>query len=340
MDNKKRIIRYFFAFLAIILMVALSEWLGEKEIIFPEMVALTIGLWIIDKRVWKVRLWQIVCLLTVGSVFGVCLVRYSPLPLVFNLCLAFCFAGVCLLVSRSTLIPQISACMLPVLLHTETWVYPLTVFFLSCLLVGGQKLMEKGGLRQPVVYVAAETNWKSALLRWTYLLVAVLLVAALSAYTSCTYLIIPPLVVTFAEFANSGAGFRNRPVQVFLFLVTAAALGTLFQWVGYSCFHLPESIIVFLILGCLFLLFEWTGKYFAPAGAMALIPLVVPAEGLAWLPLQAAAGAALFILVAMIVFQKCYTWSRAQLIFCFTPTLIRDYRNRKKKNLKRANPIP
>lgn len=51
----------------VILMVGLAEWAGEKEIIFPEMAALTIGMWVIDKRVWKVRRWQIIWMMTAGS---------------------------------------------------------------------------------------------------------------------------------------------------------------------------------------------------------------------------------------------------------------------------------
>ena len=35
-------------------MVGVSELMGEKEIIFPEMAALTIGMWIVDKKVWTV----------------------------------------------------------------------------------------------------------------------------------------------------------------------------------------------------------------------------------------------------------------------------------------------
>lgn len=101
----------------VMLMVGIAEWTGEKEIIFPEMAALAVGLWVIDKRVWKVGRWQLIGLMTAGAVAGVCIVRYSTLPLLCNLCLAFAFAACCLLFSRATLIPLISACMLPVLLH-------------------------------------------------------------------------------------------------------------------------------------------------------------------------------------------------------------------------------
>lgn len=313
-------------------MVGVAEMTGEKEIIFPEMAALTIGLWIIDKRVWRVKRWQIIALMTVGAFVGVCIVRYSPLPLLGNLALAFAFTGSCLLVSRTTLIPQISACMLPVLLHTEVWIYPIAVCLLSVVLVGGQMLMERLELRSVVPYpLPSKRNWKQETTRWVYLLFFVCLIAGLSLLCGCPYFIIPPLVVTFAEIVNSKAGFRNRPVQVFLFLVAASTLGSVSQMIGHDYLHLPESVVALFVIVCLFAIFEWTGKFFAPAGALALIPMIVPREGLGWLPLQAAVGAALFISIGMIVFQQCYKWSRAQLVFCLTPTLVRRYFGRKKK---------
>lgn len=281
MEHRK-LTRYLISLMMILIMVGLAEWTNEKEILFPEMTALIIGLLIIDKRVWNVKRWQIILLMTLGAAVGICIVRYSPLPYVVNLCAAFAFAGASLLISRATLIPLISACVLPVLLHTESIVYPIAVFSMS---------------------------------------VSVVLVQ----------IILPPLMVTFVEMVNSKAGFRNRPTQVFLFLTTVATLGTVLQIVGHHHLHLPESIVALTIAAILFLIFEWTGKYFAPSGALAFIPMLLPQEGLAWLPLEASIGAALFITIAMVVFQKCYKWNRAQLIFCATPTLLREYMNRKKR---------
>lgn len=139
------------------------------------------------------------------------------------------------------------------------------------------------------------------------------------------------MIVTFTEIVNSKAGFRNRTMQVFLFLVTGAALGTAFQIIGHTFLHLPETVIALLIICCLFAVFEWTGKYFAPAGALALIPLIVPQEGVHWLPLQAAAGAACSSLSVCLCSSNAHKWSKAQLIFCFTPTLLRRYLNRRRK---------
>ena len=62
-------------------MVGVSELMGEKEIIFPEMAALTIGMWIVDKKVWTVSRLKLVLLMSIGAIVGVCIVRYSLLSL-------------------------------------------------------------------------------------------------------------------------------------------------------------------------------------------------------------------------------------------------------------------
>lgn len=318
-------IRYASALLMIIGMVAVADYFEEKEIIFPEMAALCIGLWIVDKRVWVINKWRMFFLMTLGAITGVCIVRYCHFPLLVNLSLAFGFAAICLMITRTTLIPLISACMLPVLLHTESWVYPAAVCVMSLVVIIGQGIMEKKNIRKKIPYARLAHNRKEEAVRWLTLLGSILLIASLPVYTSHLYCILPPLIVTYVEFASSKAGFRNRPVQIFLLLVTAAILGAVFQGLLHGYFHLPEMVVAFCLFICIFSLFEWSGKYFAPAGAVALIPMIIPEEDLFWFPLQIAVGAAVFIATAMLLFLKCYKWPKAQLIFCFTPSFLRNY---------------
>lgn len=331
-EGSKNFVRHLAAVAGILLMIGAAEFWQEKEIVFPEFVALTVGLWIIDKRVWRASGWQVIGLMFFGAVAGVCLVRYSPLPYLFNLCVAFAFAGACLLIFRATLIPLISACVLPVLLQTHAWIYPLAVLTLCVILVFVQKLMVRLGLRLPVEYVPAnKVDW-SVVRTWLWLMLFVFLAAALAVGTGWPYLVIPPLLVTFAEMATSAAGFRNRPVQVFVTLVFAAMLGTASQIVGNHWLHLPQVVTAVFVVVCLFSFFGVTGRYFAPAGAMAFIPMIVPPGNLVWLPLQAAIGAALLIAVSLVVFQKCHRWSRAQLAFCLTPEFLRKQRIGRKRS--------
>ena len=58
MEAKMRI-KYLVSLVMILIMVGLAEWTGEKEILFPEMTALIIGLLIVDKRVWNLGLLQV-----------------------------------------------------------------------------------------------------------------------------------------------------------------------------------------------------------------------------------------------------------------------------------------
>lgn len=295
--------RYFCALGMILLMVGVSEWLQEKEVLFPEMAALAIGMWIVDKRVWRVRRWHLLALMTIGACMGVLIVRYSALPLVLNVALAFLCAAVSLLFARASLFPLVSACVLPVLLGTESWVYPLSVFVMCLVIIVVQRLMERKGWRGKIVYEPVPRNWKKEILRWCCLLLSILAVSSLAAYSSCPYLIIPPLLVSFVEFTNSTAGFRNRPLLTILLLVFGASVGVVFQLVGHCYLGLPETIVALAIFMVLFSLFEWLGKFFAPVGALALIPMLLPPGTLIWLPLQVTAGAVLFIAIGLVFFQ-------------------------------------
>lgn len=316
--------RYLYALLMISAMVGLSEATGEKEIIFPEMAALTTGMWIVDKRVWQISKFQFVPLMTLGAIAGICLVRYSPFPLVINLFLAFVFAAFCLVISRTTLIPLISACMLPVLLKTESWIYPLAVCLMSFIILSGQFLMEKTNLRQKIVYTPTTRIGKQELKQWGRIGGSLLLFLSGFVYSSHLYIIAPPLIVTYVEFANSKAGFRNRPVQVFLVLGIAALWGTVLQGILHHYLGLPESLVALTIVSGLFCLFIGINKLFAPASAIALLPLIIPQNDLWIFPLQVCIGAALLITIAMLLFLKCYKWPKSHLIVCLVPDFLRN----------------
>lgn len=327
--HRAKIIRYAASIVMLTVMVAAAEFSGENEILFPEMAALTVGMWIVDKRVWQVTRPKLVALMTVGAVAGVCIVRYSPLPFLANIAVAFAFPAVCLMVSRTTLIPQISACMLPVLLGTRSWIYPAAVLGMSLLIVLGQRAMVRCGLRKETVCVAAPRDLKAEGIRWLLLLCTVIAVAAIPVSMGSVYFILPPLIVMYVELSNSKAGFRSRPLQVFSFMVAAVLLGSMGTYFGHTVMGLPKFVVVLPVLVCLFGLFESQGKYFAPAGAAALVPMIIPAEDLLLFPVQVAAGAALFIALSMLLFQRCYRWSGAQLAVAFVPARLRSLRKRR-----------
>ncbi|MBF7091982.1 HPP family protein [Flavobacterium sp. ALJ2] len=313
------------------LMISVSEWLDEKEVLFPEMAALVLGLWVIDKKTWTVSRPMLIILMTVCAVFGILLVRYSPFPLLVNIAISFAFTSLCLIITRTTLIPITSAAMLPVLMGTHSLVYPASVFVMSILVITGQWLLEKNRLRKTI-----PSNIKKSAIHhpkhWIKLFIWLLLIAVIPVFTGQVYFIVPPLVVMFIEFSSSSAGFRNRPVQVFLIMVTAGVLGTIFQYYLHILLGLPLVYTVLLLFSCLFVFFEIIEKPFAPACAIALVPMIIPQKNVLAYPFQVAVGTAVFIFVAMCFFQKCYRWKRAHLLICFIPQPIRLKMKRPKRN--------
>ena len=308
----------------IALMVGVSERLEQPEILFPEISALVLGLWVVDKQIWTVSKPMFVLLLTVSAFFGVLLVRYSPLPLLVNVAISFTFTSICLILSRTTLVPITSAALLPILLGTDSFIYPLSVFIMSALVALGQWLLVKKRPDQVVAYRKEKGHHEHRPKHWIKLLFYLLLIAALPLYMGKPYFIVPPLVTMFVEFSTSSAGFRNRPMQVYLLVIISAVLGALCQY--YLHIRLGVSLLntVLLLFVCLFALFEIVGKIFVPACAIALVPMIIPNNRVLSYPLEVAIGAGVFLFVSMVFFQKCYLWKRPQLLVCFVPEFVRS----------------
>ncbi|MDR1577120.1 MAG: HPP family protein [Deltaproteobacteria bacterium] len=308
----------------ILMMVGMSEILGQIEIIFPEMAALTIGLWIASEKPWNVARWPMVVILTLGATFGVVLDRYSPFHLTANLALAFCFAGACLLATKATLWPLISACMLPVLIHTETWVYPEAVFVMSSIVALGQRWMEKKGWRRATPFTPSRVPFPTELVKWLKLLAWFLPILMLAIFTGNPHIILPPLVVVYVEFSTTSEALRNKPLKNYLLLIVASVIGSFGQLIGHAYLGLPETLVAFFIIAIMFVIFEWIGQLIPPVGAVSLIPLILPKEELIWLPARVTVGAGLLILFSLIAFKRDYLLKRIRLYFRWSNFIIKN----------------
>lgn len=321
--TKLKLIRYTLALILIGLMVAVSERLDQPEILFPEISALVLGLWVVNKEIWTVSRPMFVLLLTVSAVVGVLLVRYSPFPILVNVAISFTFTSFCLIVSRTTLVPITSAALLPLLLGTHSFVYPFSVFIMSTLVVIGQWLLIKKTPHQVVIYRKRKGHHEHRPMHWVKLLFFLLLIAALPLYLGKSYVVVPPLITMFVEFSTSSAGFRNRPTQIYFLIIISAFLGALFQYYLHIVLGISLLNTALLLFVCLFSLFEVAQKIFVPACAIALVPMIIPPNMLLTYPLQVTIGAGVFIFVSMFFFQKCYRWPRPHLLVCFVPEFVR-----------------
>ncbi len=133
------------------IMIIAAVVIKEKEIIFPEIAAIAIGWLAAPKKSWKVNEFQMIFMIAVCAFAGIAIVRYLNADIKIQIILSFIFAQTVYLISNTTFMPAISAAILPVLLQTETVIYPLSAIIFTALVCAAGRLTDK-------TYAANERN--------------------------------------------------------------------------------------------------------------------------------------------------------------------------------------
>lgn len=298
--------RYLITLLLVGVMCSLVEYSGERELLFPEVLALCLGAWIADRQPWKVNRLQLFGMMTLSALFGMCVVRFVPVPIVAQVAVSFAFAALLLTVTGTTLVPVLSACILPVLLHTDTWIYPVSVCALSGVVILVQYGLEKYGVRprtDQTVFLFPVRLQRVSLVRWAKQWGLVTAFALIALALRLPLLVAPPLIVTFVELCNPESAARQSYKRVFFSLAAAACLGAGLRLVIQVWLGGPLWLAGTLAALGLFVCFERLRFLFPPAGAIALLPLLLQADVLPWYPLQVAVGGCLFICAALYLFR-------------------------------------
>lgn len=299
-----RIERYIFGILMALLMVFIAEISGEREIIFPEICALTIGAWISEQQPWKTNKRRIFFLMSVAALFGVVIVRYFPIPLILQVCLCFAFTGFILTLFRTNFIPIISACILPVYLGTTSWIYPISVTIMALLIIIAQWLMEKFHFRPINKFIPCEFNIKNQIIKWAKLLFVFGLLALIPFKTHQIYFLAPPLIVMFTELANPESPVRKKPLYIVGLMTFSAFTGCFLRIVLNIHFGLPLSLCTAIACVFLFIVLNKLKIHFPPSGAILLIPMILDKSLLFIFPFEVFIGAITLCYIAILMFRK------------------------------------
>ena len=191
-------------------MVFVAETAHESEIIFPEICALTIGAWVSEQQPWMTNKRRIFILMSLAALFGVIVVKFFTMALIFQVCLCFAFTGFILTLFKTNFVPIISACILPVYLQTKSWIYPISVSLMSFIIILTQWLMEKYHFRPVNNFVPSEFNIKTQVIKWSKLLMVFGFIALIPFKTHQIYFLAPPLIVMFTELSNPKSPARKK----------------------------------------------------------------------------------------------------------------------------------
>ena len=135
------------ALLIIAAMVFAAEKIGEKEIIFPEIAAISAGCFLAPKMPWRVNFKRMIAFITICAALGMLIVRFAPFSLTLQVILAYILGQLIFLYSGTGFASMISAIVLPVLIRTKTPVYLAAAVILTVLITGLRRVLELGGLK-------------------------------------------------------------------------------------------------------------------------------------------------------------------------------------------------
>ena len=277
-------------------MVAASELLHDKEVIFPEITAVAIGALAAPKQSWNVSRLRLLLTITAAAIIGVGLV-FVPIPPVIKVSLAMVCAVACVTASKTEFLPAISACVLPVLLGTKSPVYIGSVVVMTSLILLAQLILEKCGLREKSVFTPVQPDKQLFALRIRQI-AAASVICMIPLLTKEIFFIAPPLIVAFFEMSKPNSKLLERSPQAASLMILASVSGVLTRFVLTEKLGLPLTVSAALSCAVILAAVCRMKLYFPPSGAIATLPFIIPEGALLRFPFEIAAGTLVFISAA------------------------------------------
>lgn len=299
----KNIIPYITTLLLVGLMVGIAELLNEKEIIFPEITALAVGYMVAQKRSWKVNGKRMLLLITICATVGVLIVRYSGLALFPQMIIAFSFAQILFMFSGTTFAPFVSAIVLPVMMQTKSFIYPISAVVLTILVIGFHQLFLKMKIREDEEYIPVMLNSKDDIIDTALRIVCVAIVGFVAIYFNYKFIIAPPLLVAFTEFSRPRNKVRNKPIKTVLVITGCALVGSLSRYLLTIKLELPLTVSALIATLIMLLILTYTKMYMPPVGAITILSMIIPEISVITYPLQIFVGSVVIIILSRVFFM-------------------------------------
>lgn len=300
---KHTLVKCTFTIFVVFVMVGLSELLNEKEIVFPEITALMIGLTVSQKRSWQVSPIRILLLILICSLLGIFFVRYVPFPLPVNITLAFCICQLILYYSRTTFAPLISAAILPILMGTTSIIYPICAVSFTLLALFCEYILTRLNIRPKEIYTPAPLPKSGDFIS---IIVCVLTIAILSPIViqlGFRFCIAPPLLVAFTEFCRPACNARKHPFKAVIVIFLCGLAGALCRYVLAGILGLPLTLAAVTATIFMLIIVNCSKCFLPPAGALTILPMIIPYDGILTYPLQILIGVSLFMLISILLNQ-------------------------------------
>ena len=304
--NRKQLLFGFLALAVVVCMVFAGEYSGEREIIFPEVTAIAVGLLLAPKQSWTVSKPRLFGLITLCAWAGLAFSLWLPGPLWGKLSVAFLFCQLVLLFSRTSFAPLISAGVLPLMLGTESIVYPIAAMVLTGVLVLLQLGLEQAKWKEKEPFhplpLPQKTDWLQLLVRCGVGIACIFI----AVWLNTPFAVAPPILVAFTEFARPGNKARQTPVKTAGLLFCCAMAGVASRYFLTIQWGLWLTLSAAVAAALMWLLLKLFRLYLPPAGALTILAMLIPENALIWYPLEVLIGICVFLAAAIAMNRKEY----------------------------------
>lgn len=300
------------AVLLVALMFAIAGYTGEKEMIFPEIAALALGAWVMEKPPWHCTNLSLWLSPSLAALTGMLFMRYFTFSPAFMIPAVFAVVILQLKLLRSAIIPSISAAILPIITNSDSWYYPLSVCVLSGTIAFGRTMMNRRGseesegalVKKPHRINPGGSVTPGEFKHWGKLLAGILAVSVIAVEFNLLFMIAPPLIVAFVELSKPNGTLRQKSLNIFVLLAFAAFSGVFWLVLLTKVLEWPVWLFACVATTTVFLMYRFMRLPFPPAVAIALLPTIIPAANLWSYPWQVLFGTSAFLLISMVWFGK------------------------------------
>lgn len=300
---KHTLVKCAFTIFVVFVMVGLSELLNEKEIVFPEITALMIGLTVSQKRSWQVSPIRILLLILICSLLGIFFVRYVSFPLPVNITIAFCICQLILYYSRTTFAPLISAAILPILMGTTSIIYPICAVSFTLLALFCEYILTRLNIRPKEIYTPAPLPKSGDFISIIVCVLTISILSPIVIQLGFRFCIAPPLLVAFTEFCRPACNARKHPFKAVTVIFLCGLAGALCRYVLAGILGLPLTLAAVTATIFMLIIVNCSKCFLPPAGALTILPMIIPYDGILTYPLQILIGVSLFMLISILLNQ-------------------------------------
>ena len=252
--------------------------------------AIAVGMLLAPRRPWQTSRWRVLVLISLSAVAGLSVSVLLPLPLWEKMSVAFLLAQVLLVFGGTSFAPLISAAVLPVMLGTESLGYLVAAVSLTALILLFSLLLERVGIRQRSSYRPVPPPeglaWVRILLRCALGVGCIALAVALRA----KYMAAPPMLVAFTEFMNPESRAKSHPVKAVSLIALCAAAGAASRLALSVELGLPLTVSAIAAAILLLWLLREFQLLLPPAGALAVLAMLIPQQDLLQYPVEVFLG--------------------------------------------------